>query len=149
MNKHHIFLIIHLICATIWVGGHLFLAIRVLPKALKERNVALLKNFKNSYEPLGMPSLILLVITGILMAYDYNITFSTWFSFSSGIEKVVSIKLILLLCTFCMAVIADRIIFPKLNEKNMYRAGFFVVTVTLIGITMLILGSFVRYGGVY
>lgn len=149
MNKHHILLIIHLICATIWVGGHLFLAVRILPKALKEKNVSLLKNFKNSYEPFGMPSLILLVITGILMAYDYNVTFSTWFSFSNGIERVVSIKLILLLITACMAVIADRFIFPKLNEKNMYKAGIFIVSVTLIGVAMLVLGSFVRFGGLY
>lgn len=149
MNKHHILLIIHLICATIWVGGHLFLAVRILPKALKEKNVSLLKNFKNSYEPFGMPSLILLVITGILMAYDYNVTFSTWFSFSNGIERVVSIKLILLLITACMAVIADRFIFPKLNEKNMYKAGIFIVSVTLIGVAMLVLGSFVRFGGIY
>ena len=149
MNKHHILLIIHLICATIWVGGHLFLAVRILPKALKEKNVSLLKSFKNSYEPFGMPSLILLVITGILMAYDYNVTFSTWFSFSNGIERVVSIKLILLLITACMAVIADRFIFPKLNEKNMYKAGIFIVSVTLIGVAMLVLGSFVRFGGIY
>jgi len=148
MRLHHILLIIHLICATIWVGGHLFLAVRILPKALKEKNISLLKNFKNSYEPFGMPSLILLVITGILMAYNYNVTFSTWFSFSNGIERVVSVKLILLLCTFCMAIIADRFIFPKLTEKNMYKAGIFIVSVTLIGIAMLILGSFVRYGGI-
>ncbi len=149
MNKHHILLIIHLICATIWVGGHLFLAVRILPKALKEKNVSLLKSFKNSYEPFGMPSLILLVITGILMAYNYNVTFNTWFSFSNGIERVVSIKLILLLITACMAVIADRFIFPKLNEKNMYKAGIFIVSVTLIGVAMLVLGSFVRFGGIY
>lgn len=125
------------------------MAVRILPKALKEKNVSLLKNFKNSYEPFGMPSLILLVITGILMAYDYNVTFSTWFSFSNGIERVVSIKLILLLITACMAVIADRFIFPKLNEKNMYKAGIFIVSVTLIGVAMLVLGSFVRFGGIY
>jgi len=77
MNSHHILLIIHLICAAIWVGGHLFLVIRVLPKAIREKDVVGLKNFKSKYEPLGMPSLILLVVTGIWMAYDYNATFST------------------------------------------------------------------------
>ena len=148
MNKHHILLIIHLICATIWVGGHLFLAVRILPKALKEKDISLLRNFKNSYEPFGMPSLILLVITGIWMAYDYNVTLSTWFSFSNAIERVVSIKLILLLCTFCLAVIADRVIFPKLNEKNIYKATIFICLVTLISIAMLVLGSFFRYGGI-
>jgi putative copper export protein len=148
MNLHHLLLIIHLVCATIWVGGHLFLAIRVLPKALREKDVAGLKSFKEKFEPLGMPSLILLVVTGIWMAYDYSATISTWFSFSNNIEKVVSIKLLLLLLTAILAVLADRIIFPKLNPNNLNIAAIPMLLVTAIGVIMLILGSFVRYGGI-
>lgn len=149
MSLHHILLLLHLICATIWVGGHLFLSVRILPKAIKQKDVEMLHNFKKIYEPFGMPSLIILVITGIWMAYDYNVTFITWFSFSNGIERVVSIKLILLIITFVMALTADRYIFPNLTEKNMYRAAIFIITVTTIGVAMLVLGSFVRYGGIY
>ena len=89
-------LIFHLLAATIWVGGHLFLAIRILPEALKKKDASILKNFKSKFEPVGMPSLLVLLITGILMAYHYNVTFTKWFSFSNAIEKVISIKLILL-----------------------------------------------------
>src|SRR5690606_12670594 len=145
MNIHHILLVVHLVCASVWVGGHLFLAICILPKALKNKDVFLLRNFKNNYEPIGMPSLILLVVTGIWMSYNYNLTLSTWFSFSNAIERVISVKLILLLCTFGLAVIADRIIFPKLNERNILRAGIFIYSVTLIGMIMIVLGSFIRY----
>ncbi len=148
MNIHHILLVVHLVCASVWVGGHLFLAICILPKALKNKDVFLLRNFKNNYEPIGMPSLILLVVTGIWMSYNYNLTLSTWFSFSNAIERVISVKLILLLCTFGLAVIADRIIFPKLNERNILRAGIFIYSVTLIGMIMIVLGSFIRYGGI-
>ena len=35
MYTHHILLVLHLLAATIWVGGHLVLAIGFLPKALK------------------------------------------------------------------------------------------------------------------
>ena len=38
MDRHHILLIIHLISATIWVGGHLILLLGFLPKALKHKN---------------------------------------------------------------------------------------------------------------
>jgi putative copper export protein len=148
MNLHHLLLIIHLVCATIWVGGHLFLAIRVLPKALREKDVAGLKSFKDKFEPLGMPSLIFLVVTGIWMAYDYNAILSTWFSFSNNIEKMISIKLLLLLLTVVLAVLADRIIFPKLNQNNLNIAAIPMLLVTAIGVIMLILGSFVRYGGI-
>lgn len=147
MTLHHLLLIIHLLCATVWVGGHLFLVIRILPKALKEKDVSGLKSFKKRYEPLGMPSLLILIITGIWMAYNYNVKLSIWFSFSNTIEKVISLKLILLLCTICLAIIADLFIFPKLNQKNIYQAGLFISTVTLLGVIMLILGSFIRFGG--
>jgi len=149
MNKHHIFLIIHLICAAVWVGGHLFLVIRIIPKAIKEKNSSILKNFKNRFEPIGMPALILLLVSGILLAYQYNVKIATWFSFSNAIEKVVSIKLILLLCTFLLAMTAEFLIFPKLTENNIKKAVVPMVLVTVIAVAMLILGSFVRFGGLY
>jgi len=34
---HHILLILHLLAATIWVGGHLFLSIRFLPEAFRKK----------------------------------------------------------------------------------------------------------------
>ena len=149
MNKHHIFLIIHLICASIWVGGHLFLIFRIIPKAIKEKDISGLKNFKSRFEPIGMPSLILLLVTGILMAYHYNVKISIWFSFSNAIEKVVSIKLLLLLGTFLLAMFAEFVIFPKLSENNIKKAAFPMVLVTLMAVVMLILGSFIRFGGLY
>ena len=38
INTHHIYLIFHLLAATIWVGGHLVLALGFLPKALKNKD---------------------------------------------------------------------------------------------------------------
>ena len=144
---HHVILIFHLLAATIWVGGHLFLAIRILPEALKKKDASILKNFKSKFEPVGMPSLLVLLITGILMAYHYNVTFTKWFSFSNAIEKVISIKLILLFTTVLMAACAETLIFPKLKSERMFPAAFFIITVTTIAVTMLILGSLIRIGG--
>jgi putative copper export protein len=144
---HHIILIFHLVAATIWVGGHLFLAIRILPEALKKKDASILKNFKSKFEPVGMPSLLVLLVTGILMAYHYDVTFTKWFSFSNAIEKVISIKLILLFTTVLMAACAETLIFPKLKSERMFPAAFFIITVTTIAVTMLILGSLIRIGG--
>jgi uncharacterized membrane protein len=144
---HHIILIFHLLASTIWVGGHLFLAIRILPEALKKKDVAVLKNFKSEFETIGMPALLVLFFTGILMAYHYDVTFTKWFSFSNGIEKVISLKLILLFITVIMAVSAEKIIFPKLKSERMFPVTFFIITVTTIAVTMLILGSLIRIGG--
>ena len=148
MKLHHFLLIIHLISATIWVGGHLVLSIRYLPSALKQKDPAIILNYEKKFEVLGMSSLLLLIITGIMMAYDFGVSFDSWFSFSSGIEKVVSIKLLLLLFTFLLALIAQFSVIPNLSKHNINKMAVLIVSVTLIGVTMLILGSSVRYGGI-
>lgn len=145
---HQILLIVHLIAATIWVGGHLILAIGFLPKAIKNKDINEIKVFKDKFESVGMPALLILILTGILMAYDYNVTFSKWFSFSNGIESIVSIKIILVLITFFLAIFAQFFIFPKLTQKNFHRVTLLIIAITLIAVIMLVLGSLVRIGGI-
>lgn len=148
---HHLLLIIHLIAATIWVGGHLVLAIGYMPRALKYKDFSYIGNFEKKYEPIGMPSLLLLVITGISMAYDYDAGLKSWFSFSNSIETVVSLKLSCLLLSVCFAISAQTRVLPKLRKGNLNKLpemAVHITSVTLLGVTMLVLGSFVRYGGI-
>ena len=150
MYTHHILLVLHLIAATIWVGGHLVLAIGYLPKALKHKDFSYIGNFEKTYEPIGMPSLAVLIIKGILMAYDYNAGFSSWFSFATPIERVVSLKLIFLLTTICFAISAQTRVLPKLRKGQLNKLpemAVHIICVTLIGVLMVILGSLVRIGG--
>ena len=150
MYTHHILLVLHLIAATIWVGGHLVLAIGYLPKALKHKDFSYIGNFEKTYEPIGMPSLAVLIITGILMAYDYNAGFSSWFSFTSPIERVVSLKIAFLLTSICFAISAQTRVLPKLRKGQLNKLpemAVHIICVTLIGVLMVILGSLVRIGG--
>ena len=145
---HQITLVLHLLAATIWVGGHLILSLRFLPLALKQKDVALLKNFKDKFEPLGLPSLVILLITGIVMAYDLGVPASQWFSFSNPIEKIVSLKLILLFTTIALAINAQLFVFPKLSSEKLLPVAIQIILVTLLGVAMLVLGSLVRIGGI-
>lgn len=147
--NHHLLLIIHLLSAAIWVGGHILLCVAYLPKALKERDPNIILNYEKKYEPAGMTSLFLLVVTGILMAYKYGVTLDYWFHFATPIESVVSSKLILLFTTAVFALSAQFRVLPKLkaNPDKLPEMTFHIVSVTTIGILMLIFGSFIRFGG--
>ncbi|MBL0014220.1 MAG: copper resistance protein CopD [Flavobacterium sp.] len=147
MMKHHLLLIVHLLAATIWVGGHLILSIRFLPQALKEKDASIIRNFKNKFEPVGLPSLLILLLTGILMAYDYNVTYTQWFSFEDSIEKVVSLKLLLLFITVALAINAQLFVFPKLSSEKLVPVAIQIIAVTILGVAMLVFGSLVRVGG--
>jgi putative copper export protein len=147
--SHHLLLIIHLLSATVWVGGHLLLVFGYLPQALKEKNQNIILNYERKYEPVGMTSLVLLIITGILMAYRYGVGIEYWFQFETPIEKVVSTKLTLLLVTVLFALRAQFRVLPKLkiSADKLPEMTFHIVSVTIIGVLMLIFGSFVRFGG--
>lgn len=146
--KHQLLLIIHLVAACIWVGGHMLLCLRYLPKALKEQDPGIIRDFEKQFEPLGIPALIISIITGIMMAYDYNVTVSQWFSFSGSIEKIISIKLSLLFLTLLLAAHARIFIIPKLNLKSLPFMAFHIILITLVGAGMLVFGSLVRIGGI-
>ena len=145
--SHHLLLIIHLLGASIWVGGHLILSISILPEVLKKKDVEILLDFERKYEKVGIPALLLMVITGVWMAYQFGIGFSNWFHFSNPIETVISLKLILLLITVLFAISANFFVIPKLTAKTLPLMAFHILSVTTIGVLMLLLGSFMRYGG--
>jgi putative copper export protein len=148
--NHHFLLILHLISASIWVGGHLILWIMILPKALKQKEPNLILRFEQQYEALGMSSLVLLVITGVWMAYHFNISVSDWFSFSSPLERMVSLKLTLLISTVLFAISAQARVIPKLkyNPDKLPEMALHITVVTLLGVAMLMLGSLARFGGI-
>lgn len=145
--KHHLLLIIHLIAATIWVGGHLILLLQYLPESIKLKSLTPINIFRKKFEPIGMPSLFLLLFTGVLMAYDYEITFIKWFHFKGGIETIISLKLFLFTVTLTLAFSASKFIFPNLKEKPTLLLIIFILLVTIIAVLMLVLGTFVRLGG--
>ena len=146
--SHHLLLIFHLLGAAICVGGHLVLTIGILPEVLKKKDPEILLNFERKFEKIGIPALLVMVITGVWMAYQFGIGVSAWFRFSNPIETVVSLKLILLFITLLFALSANFFVLPKLSAKSLPLMAFHIISVTLIGVLMLILGSFVRYGGI-
>ncbi|WP_010250767.1 CopD family protein [Myroides injenensis] len=150
MNELHILLIFHLLGATIWVGGHILLSTVILPQVWKEKAVDKLFNFESRYEWIGMPALLIMLVTGVRMAYIYSVKIGSWFSFETPIERVVSLKLCCLIAIVLFALSAQFYVLPRLknNIKMLPLMTFHILSVTTISIVMLILGSFVRYGGI-
>lgn len=146
---HHLLLIIHLICVCIWVGGHLYLALRLLPVILKKKDAAPLFEFGEKFEPLGLIALLLIIITGVWMAIQLNIEPSQWFQFGNPMEKTISIKIILLVSMLLLALSVRTRINPKIktSPQKLPELAIHIILINLISLTMLILGTYLRYGG--
>lgn len=150
MSEIHVLLILHLLSATIWIGGHIILCVIVLPQVWREQAVEKLFSFESKYEWIGMPALLILLLTGVRMAYLYNVKMTNWFAFETPIERVISLKLSLIIGIVLLALNAQFYVLPRLKSdiKKLPLMAFHMITVTLISLAMLILGSFVRYGGI-
>ena len=141
-----ILIILHVIGASIWVGGHLVLALSVLPKALKQKNVKMIQEFEGNFERIGIPALIIQIITGIRLSMIYLPNISEWFSFETDLSKHIALKLILLLLTILLAIHARFFIIPKLSEKTLKTLGWHIIAVTVIAVLFLIDGLSFRLG---
>ena len=47
-------LIIHVLGVTLWTGGHLILVLRFLPEALRQKDLDIVRQFEERFEPVGL-----------------------------------------------------------------------------------------------
>ena len=134
---------IHIICATIWTGGHLILTIGFLPKAFKKNDFSIIEQFESRFEPIGMSALVISVITGIYMATVYTTNFFS-FDFSDHHNKHIYIKFILLLCTIALAIHARFVLIPKRDLKPL---SYHILLVTILAVAFVFVGFSARSGG--
>ena len=133
-------LLFHILAATIWAGGHLILAFTILPAALRQKNVGLLLNFEQRYERIGIPSLLILVLTGLHMAYSLLPDFSQWLSFDTHLSKHLTLKLLLLVATILLALHARLRLIPNLTEKTLPLLAAHIIAVTIIAVIFVVTG---------
>ncbi|MDP4231705.1 MAG: copper resistance protein CopD [Bacteroidota bacterium] len=140
-------LVLHLLGSSIWVGGHLVMAVRVLPKALKQRDPAIIAGFEAVFEKIGIPALLLQIATGIGLAYQFTINLFDVFDFEAGPHAMIALKLILLLATLIIAAHARIRLIGKLTETNLSFLAWHIRMITVLAVAMLVFGAGVRLGG--
>ncbi|WP_367105247.1 CopD family protein [uncultured Psychrobacter sp.] len=139
-------LIAHLLGATIWTGGHLILALVILPKALASRNVEVLLQFEEPFEKIGMPALGVQIITGLWMAYQLLPNIGSWFTLDNDLSVLISLKLLLLLLTFLVALHARFYMIPKLSADMLKAFSVNITLVTSFSVAFVIVGTLFRTG---
>lgn len=146
MALYFTLLILHILGATIWVGGHLVLAVTVLPRALRAKSAAIILDFERGYERLGMPALAVQIVTGLWLAYRLLGTPSHWFA-AGPQAHVVQLKLLFLAATAGLAVHAKTRVIPRLRDDNLPVLGAHIVGVTILGVLFTLAGASLRLGG--
>jgi putative copper export protein len=142
-------IMLHVLGAAVWTGGHLVLTLGFLPKALRERDPEPIRFFESRYERIGIPALLIQVVTGVVLAFHYLPSFSSWFTLDNHLSTHIVVKLALLLGTLGLALHARLRLIPNLAEDNLrYLAGH-IVAVTVLSVLFVLVGVGVRTGGLF
>lgn len=139
-------LLLHLLAATVWTGGHLVLALTILPRALRDRSVVDLQRFEAAYEWVGIPALVIQVASGGWLAYRLVPDVARWFDVADPIGRVVAIKLMLLALTVAFALDARLRVIPRLSAANLNALAWHVIPVTVIAVLFVAVGVSLRTG---
>ncbi|MEX2314042.1 MAG: CopD family protein [Nitrosopumilaceae archaeon] len=115
---------IHLTSAAIWVGGSLFIG-TVLAPILKSMSYSLEERLQimirvgRRFNKIAIPSLIILIGTGIYNSYSFFNNYELLFSTSYG--NLLTIKIILVMALIITYLIHVRIIRKDIEEQIMSK----------------------------
>lgn len=146
MTDDYLLLVLHLLGASIWTGGHLVLALGVLPKALDAQDVTIVTAFEDRFERIGIPALILQGVTGLIMADRYLGGLSNLFD-DNGVARAVLVKVALLVITIALAADARIRLIPHLTNARLRSLAWHIRTITVVAVLFVVFGATIRYGG--
>ncbi|MBS1921144.1 MAG: hypothetical protein JST17_12905 [Bacteroidetes bacterium] len=147
---------LHIICASFWIGGMLFLPLVLLP-AIKNnperRQILMITGLKFRFY--GYITIALLLLTGITNMYFRGIHFTWIFFTNSNYGKLVIVKGILFLIILLASMIHDMFVGRKAvgeiqesdRDKLKLIARWTGRILLLISLTMAYLGVIISRGG--
>lgn len=139
-------LALHVLGATIWAGGHLTLAVAILPEALRRRQAVIVSEFERRFERVGLPALALQIVTGLWLAQHLLGSPDHWFA-SGPVARVVQVKLGLLALTLGLALHARLRVIPRLSDATLPTLAWHIRIVTLAAVLFVLAGASIRFGG--
>lgn len=139
-------LLLHVIAASIWIGGHLMLSLVILPQAFKQNSVSELLAFESKYEKIGMPALLIQVASGVYLAWHLLPDLSLWWPVTTPMAQLIMTKLALLGCTVLLALDARLRVIPNLTPAKLVDLACHIIPVTLIAIGFAATGLSLRLG---
>lgn len=139
-------ILVHVIGACVWTGGHLVLLFAILPTVLKQRDLAYLQRFESGFEKIGIPALAIQIVSGIYLASVTIGDLSQMLAWENPAARLVFVKLSLLLITAILAADARLRILPKLHAGNLHVLILHIIPVTILSVLFVASGVLYRFG---
>jgi hypothetical protein len=124
------------------------LALAVLPGAWRRRDVAAIRAFEAGFERVALPAMAVQIATGVWLALRPLPDTAAWLDASSGLTRVIWLKLVLLGLTITLAAHARLRLIPHLTDSTVPALGLRIIAVTVISLGFCVAGVTLRFGGV-
>jgi len=144
---YQLMVIMHILGACVWLGGHVVLVGAVLPTAISSGQIDHLKRFVKGFGRLGLPALILQLLTGIWLANRWIPSWSGIFTEPTPQGHLVLTKLLLIALSVPLAGYTYHRAAPRLSQDRMIPFVAVTAAIAALAALMLIAGVGVRTGG--
>lgn len=138
---------LHLLGASVWIGGHAVLVAAVLPRALRRNEPERVIEFEHGYGKLGLSALVVQLVSGFWLANRWIGDWTRVFAEPTVQSHLVLSKLAVLVLTVALAGIAYHTVLPRLDKGMLGRFAVMAWATTALAVMMLILGVGIRTGG--
>ncbi len=140
MDAYKLAHVLHLLAATVWVGGHIAAALGVVPRLLRGDRGAL-EAFERAYERVAAPSLAVAAATGAYMGLHWYPP-ALWFS-AADRAWVLGAKAALVAATAALAAsarLALRRARARGEEPSPAALAAHVTAVAAVAVALAVLG---------
>lgn len=144
---YKVMVMLHMLGASVWIGGHAVLVLMVLPHAVRENQPARVIQFERGFGRLGLVALIMQLVTGLWLAKRWIGEWSMLFRAPTPQTHLIFSKLVVLILTIAIAGYTYHRVLPRLSERGLTLFALLSSTTTVLAIFMLILGVGIRTGG--
>ena len=141
---NHAMIAIHVLAATVWTGGHLVLSATVLPRALAARDASVVHEFESAYEKIGIPALVVQIVSGFFLAHARMPNPTDWFRFSDAASTWIPVKFFCLFFTVILAAHARFRILPDLDAERLRALAWHIIPVTVLSVVFVVAGVMIR-----
>jgi len=140
---------LHIIGATFWIGGMLFLPLVLLPgiKDHPDRKKLLLATGLK-FRFYGYIVLAFMLVTGLLNIYFRGISFSRNFFFESRYGSLVSLKILLFITMIIISIFHDLLFGRKAAEEQLMDDPVLKLVARWTGRLLLLISIIMAYIGV-
>ena len=146
LNTYAAAQLIHVLAATIWIGGHLLISIVYLPR-LHRGDHRSLEEFEEGYERIAIPALLVAALTGLYMGLQWA-PLTEWFTFK-GKPGILGAKALLFAATLLLLALNARFrIIGKAKKQGsipVWSLTLHILGVTGVAVGFLVAGWALRF----